>query len=81
MLNRINFWKDESGLACMTAILIFGGLFLIIGIVAIFFIVNMVISNIIPIAIGIVMIICLPIMVKGYYHSKTGKEYSKGGKK
>ena len=80
MFNRTDFRKDESGIVCMTAMLIFGGLFLIIGIIAILFITNLVVSNIIPIAIGIILIICLPIATKGWYYSKTGKEYSKGGK-
>ena len=80
MFNRTDFRKDESGIVCMTAMLIFGGLFLIIGIIAILFITNLVVSNIIPIAIGVILIICLRIATKGWYYSKTGKEYSKGGK-
>jgi len=80
MFNRTDFRKDESGIACMSAMLILGGLLLIAGIIITLFMVNLVVTNIIPIAIGVILIICLPIATKGWYYSKTGKEYSKGGK-
>ena len=79
MMRLQNLYKDEKaiGFLVMGAILLV--IFFIGGGIMMFFMVDMLIKNLLPIAIAIVLIICLPIAIKGWYYQKTGREYGKGG--
>ena len=68
-----DFKSDERGLIL---ILMIGFIILLlIGMVFIYFLINMLISNIIPIAIAICLVIVLPILAKAYFQKKTGTPY------
>lgn len=81
MLNRIKLIKDRRAVApCLLCMIV--SMLLMVGLaIFMFFFIQMLVVNIVPIAIAIVLIICLPILAKAYYTKKTGREYpsQKGG--
>ena len=74
MLRLRKFVGNEQGLIGM--ILIFGGLMLVGFMVMGYFMVDMLIKNIVPIGIVIILAMVLPVIVKGWYYGKTGQPYS-----
>jgi len=66
----LSLHRNTEALVLATAVFFFI-IIIIFGLFSYFFI-QMLIQNIIPIAIAIVMIICLPIVVKGWYAKRTG---------
>ena len=75
MLKRL--YKDENGLIGIIALVLIGGG--IIFAILMWAVIDMLTKNILPICIGIALVITLPIVAKGWYYSKTKKEYPKGG--
>lgn len=73
-----NFRKNQEGV-----VLLFIGIVVVLAMVVfgvlMFFVVDMLTRNILPICIGIALVVVLPIIAKGWYYSKTKKEYPKGG--
>ena len=74
MLRLRKFVGNEQGLIGM--LMLFGGLMLVAFMVMGYFMMDMIIKNILPIGIVIILAMVLPIVVKGWYYGKTGHPYS-----
>jgi len=74
MLRLRKFVGNEQGLIGM--ILIFGGIMIIAFLAMAWLMMDMIIKNILPIGIVIILVMVLPIIVKGWYFGKTGQPYS-----
>lgn len=74
MLRLRKFVGNEQGLIGLIAL--FGGLMFVAVLVFAWFMVEMIVKNILPIGIVIIFAIVLPVIVKGWYFGKTGQPYS-----
>ena len=71
---RLNDFKsDERGLILIMMVGFI--ILLVIGMVFIYFLINMLVSNIIPIAIAICLVMVLPILAKADFQMKTKTPY------
>jgi len=77
MLRLRKFAGNEQGLIGM--LMLFGGLMLVAFMVMGYFMMDMIIKNILPIGIVIILAMVLPIVVKGWYFGKTGQPYPAKG--
>ena len=74
MLRLRKFVGNEQGLIGMIAL--FGGVMLVGFMIMGYFMMDMIIKNILPIGIVIILAMVLPVIVKGWYFGKTGQPYS-----
>jgi len=70
-----SFMKENEAIGLLLGFGLLALGFGIMLVIAVIVVTSMVVQNVLPICIGIVIVIVLPILAKAYYAKQTGHEY------